>query len=70
MKEFGIVILTALACIGICLVLGICSRQTEKHEKDRDSVVHTLGRGFGVFILISTGISILMSIIYLLRGCS
>ena len=68
MKEFGMIIFTALACVGICLLLGLCTRQTEKNEKDRDSIVHTLGRGFGFFIIISTGLSLLIGIIYLIVG--
>lgn len=68
MKEFGLTIFTVFACVGICLLLGLCTRQTEKNEKDRDDIVHTLGRGFGFFIIISTGLSLLIGIIYLILG--
>ena len=58
---------------GICLrwnmlIMGLCTRQTEKNEKDRDDIIHTLGRGFGFFIVISTGLSLLIGIIYLIVG--
>ncbi len=68
MKELGVFVFTALACIGICVVLGLCTRHTEKDEKNRDDIILTLGRGFGLFVMISTVISILVAIIYLIAG--
>ncbi len=68
MKDFGIFFFTVFALIGICLVLGLLTRNTEKNEKDRDDMMHTLGRGLGFFIVIVTGISIIGGIIYLLFG--
>lgn len=61
-------IFTAFVCIGICLLLGLCTRRTEKNDKDRDDIVHTLGRGFGFFIIISIGLSFLIGIIYIIVG--
>lgn len=66
MKEFGIFLFALLAGIGICFVLGILTRGTEKNDERRDDTMMTFMRGLGFFIAIFTGLSIVGGIIYLI----
>lgn len=66
MKEFGIFLFALLAGIGICFVLGILTRGTDKNEEHRDEAMTTFMRGLGFFMLISFGLSIVGGIIYLI----
>lgn len=66
MKDFGIFLFALLAGIGICFVLGILFRGTDKDEEHRDEVMTTFLRGLGISIAIFTGLSILIGIIYLI----
>ena len=52
MRDFGIMIFTLFAFVGICFIVGICTRGTEKNEKDKDHAVMTFMRGLGFVYLL------------------
>lgn len=66
MREFGQMIFTLLALIGICFIVGIFTRNTEKDDKDRDHAVMTFMRGLGFVLLVSGILSVAGTIIYLI----
>ena len=66
MKEFGIMIITLLAVVGICFLVGVCTRNTENNEKDRDDAFMTLMRGLGFCLLAFGALSVAGVIIYII----
>lgn len=66
MRESLLMIFTLFAFIGICFVVGIFTRNTEKDDKERDHVFMTFMRGLGSVLLVFGGLSIAVTIIYLL----
>lgn len=57
-------IFTLLALVGICFIVGVCTRGTEKNEKDKDQSFMTFMRGVGFCILGFGLISVVGAIIY------
>lgn len=66
MSEFGIMIFTLLAFVGICFIVGVCTRSTETNEKDKDHAFMTFMRGLGFCLLAFGALSVVATIIYLL----
>ena len=64
MREFGI--FTLLAFVGICFIAGVCTRNTERNEKDKDHTFMTFMRGLGFCLLGFGALSIAGTIIYLI----
>ncbi len=66
MRDFGIMIFTLFAFVGICFIVGICTRGTEKNEKDKDHAVMTFMRGLGFCLLAFGALSVVATVIYLI----
>lgn len=66
MKEFGIILLTLLAFVGICFIVGVCTRNTESNEKDKDHAFMTFMRGLGFCLLGFAALSVAGTIIYII----
>ena len=64
MRDFGIMVFTLLAIVGLSAILGIVLRNTE-HDKDKDHVSNTLLRGFGILLAIFATLSIIGVVIYI-----
>ena len=64
MREFGQMIFTLLAFVGICFIVGVCTRHTENDEKDRDHAFMTFMRGLGFCLLAFGALSVVGTIIY------
>lgn len=64
MREFGIMIFTLLAFVGICFIVGVCTRHTENDEKDRDHAFMTfiVGLSFAYWHLVHYQLSVQLSI--------
>lgn len=62
MREFLIGLLMLLAFVGITFILGVCTRGTDKGEKDRDHVFLTFMRGLGTVGVIFAALSVLATI--------
>lgn len=65
MRETGITIITLLAIVGLCAILGILTRNTEQ-DKDRDNASNTLIRGFGTLLAIFAALTAVGVVIYLI----
>ena len=66
MKDFGLMVFTLLAFVGICFIVGICTRGTETNEKDRDHAFMTFMRGLGFCLLAFGALSVVGTIVYLI----
>ena len=66
MREFGIMIFTLFAFVGICFIVGVCTRHTENDEEDRDNAFMTFMRGLGFCLLAFGALSVVGTIIYLI----
>ena len=66
MREFGMTIFTLLAFVGICFIVGVCTRHTENNEEDRDHALMTFMRGLGFCLLAFGVLSVVGTIIYLI----
>ena len=66
MKDFGLMVFTLLAFVGICFTVGICTRGTETNEKDRDHAFMTFMRGLGFCLLAFGALSVVGTIVYLI----
>ena len=66
MREFGQMIFTLLAFVGICFIVGVCTRHTENDEEDRDHAFMTFMRGLGFCLLAFGALSVVGTIIYLI----
>lgn len=59
-------IFTLLAFVGICFIVGVCTRNTESYEKDKDDAFMTFMRGLGFCLLGFGALSVVGTIIYLI----
>ena len=66
MNETGMAFLFILAIVGLSAILGVVFRGLEKEEKDRDNILMTLLRGFGMLFVIVFILSSVGGIIYLI----
>lgn len=65
MRDFLMTVLTLLAFVGLCVILGIVTRFTE-HNKDNEDVFYTLLRGVGTLIALFAMVSMIAAIIGIL----
>lgn len=61
----GIFIITLLAIIGLCIIAGVCTRNSDGEYKDKDNVVITFMRGAAVIAMISCGLGFILGILSL-----
>lgn len=59
-------LLTLLAFVGITFIVGVCTRGTEKGDKDRDHVFFTFLRGLGTVGGIVASLSALAGIVLII----
>jgi len=70
MKETIFVIVAVLALIGLCLIIGLIMRafnigSGKENDSGDDFMVHTMGDGCGIIIMLSIFVSVILFFIWL-----
>lgn len=66
MKDTGLFVFSMLALVGLCAIVGIFTRGMMSDNEERDNIVATLLRGFGVVLCAFAALSAIATVLYIL----